>query len=693
MEMTSPTVSDPPVRLLGRDFSYKNLVAVVYVAALFIDIIDVTIVNVALPSIGRSLQSSDVEWVVLAYTLSLAVWIPASGWLGDRIGTKRVFCAALAFFVTASALCGLSQTVEQLIAFRVLQGVGGGMLTPVGLAMLYRAFPPAERAKAATVLIIPTVTAPALGPIIGGLLVTHADWRWIFLINLPIGVVTLWVALRYLRDHREPTAGRFDLPGFLLSGSGLALVVYAMSEGPRAGWGSLEVLGTGGIGVAALAAMVWFELRAPTPMLDLRLLRERLFRATIAASFFMQASFLGLIFLMPLYLQVLRGYSALDSGLATFPQALGVMAASQVSGRLYPRIGPRRLMTAGMFLSACVVLMFLATDEHTGLWTIRGLMLLRGMTMGVAFVPMQAASYARINPADNGRASSIFSTGRQISVSFGVALIATVLSSYTPLVGPVTDVSRAVDGFHAGYLVTAGLGFVAALVSFFAVRDADAANTMRPRRVTDRRRAGWCQPHSRNSVGTDAGVPDAWSNLDRAGAGSALTMGGIHDERVHNERGWRPPRCVALALGAAACGDDDDGAAASDDGHGRDDDCGSSAMAPPIRPRRPGRITPRSVLWPRRCSTKIRFPRRTNSRRTRRSRPRRSLTPWPWASRCRYRQLSRRDVHRRAQYGLDFRLFPRQLDFANRPDRRLCLSTAESDESQGHETGDSDLAR
>ncbi len=385
---------DEPVVILGRTYAYKHLVAFVYVSALFIDILDVTIVNVALPTLGREFRTDAIEWIVLGYTLSLAVWIPASGWLGDRVGTKRIFLTALGLFVAASVLCGLAQTIDQLIAFRVLQGVGGGMLTPVGVAMLYRAYPPAERAKAATILIIPTVLAPALGPVLGGLLVTHLHWRWIFFINLPIGLIAFAVAATYLREHREPTARTFDWLGFVLSGAGLALIVYSLSEGPRAGWSSALVISTGSIGLVAFVAMIKVELSVAHPMLDLRLLREPLFRITNLLSMFAQAAFLGVIFLMPIYLQNLRGVNALQSGLATFPQAIGVVAASQIAGRIYPRIGPRRLIVFGLATGSVAGALFALVDGGTSLWVIRGLMLLRGFFMGFGFVPLQAASYA-----------------------------------------------------------------------------------------------------------------------------------------------------------------------------------------------------------------------------------------------------------------------------------------------------------
>ena len=291
--MTAIAPAPKPVQVFGRQIEYKWIVAIVYVSALFLDILDSTIVNVAIPGLGRELRTENAEWVVLGYTLSLAVWIPTSGWLGDRFGTKRTFLIALMAFTGGSLLCGCAQTIGQLIAFRVIQGVGGGMLTPVGLAMLFRAFPPAERARAATLIMIPTLAAPALGPVLGGLIVTNVSWRWIFLVNVPIGMVALWFGWRYLQEHKHPATGRFDIAGFILSASALALIVYTLSEGPHSGWTSPLVATCGVIGVVAAVAMTVVELRIRSPMLDLRLLHNRMFRQCNLVGLFSMGSFPG----------------------------------------------------------------------------------------------------------------------------------------------------------------------------------------------------------------------------------------------------------------------------------------------------------------------------------------------------------------------------------------------------------------
>ena len=468
-------------------FAYKWVVACIFVVGLFMEILDATIVNVALPTLQEEFQvtGSGIEWVVTGYLLSLAVWIPASGWIGDRFGTKRTFLFALALFTFASFLCGQAQSMEQLIAFRILQGVGGGMMTPVGTAMLFRAFPPAERAKASTVLIVPTVLAPALGPVVGGWLVTNHDWRWIFDLNIPLGIAGFVFGALYLQESKEPTAGRFDLPGFVLAGGGLALLLYALSEGPVKGWTSTLVLGTGLTGLAMAVGLVVWELRIRQPMLDLRLLRERMFRNANIVMAFSYGSFVGLLFLLPLLLQGLLGLTAFESGLTTFPQAIGVMISSQLVGRLYPRVGPRRLVVFGLTGVAIVSIGFLFVGPETDLWFIRAVMFLRGVFMAFSFVPIQASSYANISFADTGRASALLSTQRQMAAALGVAVMATLLTSRTTaLTSGITDPAELADArlsaFHQSFAVGIVLVGVGAVVGLL-IRDVDAAATMRPR--------------------------------------------------------------------------------------------------------------------------------------------------------------------------------------------------------------------
>jgi EmrB/QacA subfamily drug resistance transporter len=467
---------------MHRQINQKVSVSIVFVAAMFMSIMDGTIVNVALPSIGRQLGIPSVllDAVVVSYLLALAVVIPASGWLGDRWGTKRIFLLALALFTIASALCGLAGNFALLVLFRFLQGAAGGALAPVGTAMLYRTFPPAQRVHISSILIIPTVIAPATGPVLGGLLVDQLSWRWVFFVNVPIGIGAFVFGLLFLQEHRESTAGRFDLPGFLLAGSGLALTLYALSEGPTRGFSSPEVLGSMLGGLLLLSAFVVVELRRREPMVDLRLMGNRLFRTASLVSLFSSGAFLGVLFVGPLFLQEGLGVSPLTSGLTTFPEALGVVTSTQIVARLYPRVGPRRLMVGGLIGVAVVMALMSLLESDTNLWVMRLLMFLTGAGMAYAFVPGQTAAFATISSAAMGQASALSNALRQLGSALGVAVIGGVLS----IVGQTSQSTTGATvpplaAYHAAFLAAALLALIAACIAL-GISDRDAAPTMRP---------------------------------------------------------------------------------------------------------------------------------------------------------------------------------------------------------------------
>ena len=466
-----------------RRVEYKYLVGIVFVFGLFMDLLDMTITNVALPTLARhfSARTTTIEWVVTAYLLSLAIFIPISGWAGDRFGTKRVFMFALSMFTLSSFLCAISWNIGALITFRLLQGVGGGMLTPVGTAMLFRAFPPSERAKASALLAIPAVVAPATGPVLGGYLVEYQSWHWIFLINVPIGLTGLIVAALALRESKEEHPGHLDVPGFIFGSFGLASMVYALAEAGDHGFNNPRVMAYGLGGLALLAVFTLLELRTAEPMIDMRLMKNRLFASANAVQLVSMAGLQGALFLLPLFLQFERGMSPLASGLTTFPQAIGVMLIVQPAQHLYRRIGPQRMMVAGMIGATVTTFAFLAIGIETSAWWIRLIMLARGVSFGVTLVPLQAATFATIRSQDTGRASAIFNSGRQVASSFGVALIATALTNrmthHAAQMGNPATRGAAVLAFHDAFFVAGVLAIVGVLVAF-VVRDRDAISTM-----------------------------------------------------------------------------------------------------------------------------------------------------------------------------------------------------------------------
>jgi EmrB/QacA subfamily drug resistance transporter len=470
----------------------KIVVGAVFVSAMFMNIMDITIVNVALPTIGRDfhIAPTAVDGIVIAYLVSLAVFIPASGWLGDRFGGKRVLLVAIAVFTIGSVLCGLAQNMTQLVVFRVLQGAGGGMMAPVGMAMLFRVFPPAERVRAASILTIPTTMAPAIGPVLGGLLVTSLSWRWVFFVNLPLGILAIAFGALFLERIGTTDPGRLDLRGWVLGGAGLGLLMYGVSEGPLEQWSSPTVLISCAVGAALLGAFTILELHTRQPLVDLRLLSGRLFRSTNAIMFVAAAAFLGMLYLIPLYFQDARGLTPLQSGLSTFPEAFGVMIGAQFASRIiYPRVGPRRHITGGLLGLVASTLLLTQITVTTNLWLIRGLMFVLGWMMAQIMVPNQAASFAMISPESMGRASTFFNTMRQVGSATGVAILSTVLIGVGSATASGGALKPDMTAYHLAFLASAVFALVGVVFSL-SIHDSDAAETIVPPRKRVRRVRG-----------------------------------------------------------------------------------------------------------------------------------------------------------------------------------------------------------
>ncbi len=470
--------------MAGR-IQYKYIVAILAVFAVFMELLDSTVVNVAIPTLGRDFEVTSpttIQWVITGYLLSLAVFIPVSGWAGDRFGTKRVFMFALAVFTASSFLCALAWNIEALIVFRVLQGVGGGMLSPVAFATLWRAFPPSERSQAAGIIVIPAAAAPASGPLVGGLLLKYASWHWIFLVNIPVGVAALIISAFYLRDHREPAPGKFDPAGFALSAAGLSLLLYALAEAGQRGFGDVRVIAFGLVALALMAAFVAVELRMKEPMLDIRIFGNSLFRSCNLAWLVTGFGFSSMIFLLTLELQASRGLSALQSGLTTFPMAVGVMLMAQPASRIYRVLGPRRMILTGLLVTAATTFLVGRLDLETNLWLIRGILIVRGLAFGLVLVPLQAATYANIAAKDTGRATALYNVSNQVAASFGVALAASLLTSrlshYGAVLGAPQTRAASLEAYQDVFLIMAVLALAGAAVAFL-IRDSSAKATMR----------------------------------------------------------------------------------------------------------------------------------------------------------------------------------------------------------------------
>jgi EmrB/QacA subfamily drug resistance transporter len=486
----------PSLLLRLRSIEYKWLVAIVFIFGLFMDMVDTTVINVAVPQLSRDFNAStsSVEWTVTGYLLSLAIFIPAAGYLSDRFGTKRCFLLAIAIFVIASGLCGQARSLNELIAFRFLQGMGGGMMTPVGTAMLSREFPGAERAKASAIMSVPIVFAPMIGPILGGYLVTDVSWRWIFYLNLPIGIAGFLFGLKVLREHKEPYAREgFDFIGLVTGSGGAALVLYALAEVATRGWTSDRVLICAAIGIGLAIIFVFQELRVKAPIIDVRLFKRPLFVQGNLIMLPAFAMFTGFLFILTLYLQELQGWTPLQAGLITAPASLGAAISLPLASHFYLRIGPKKMLVGGTIFAALTVLPFGFLTAATPLAIIIPLLFLRRLPFSFASVAAQTIIYGPLESSKQGAASSAYNTIRQVAASFGVALIATIQVSQfhshvnsavagqglsAPTDAIIRNASQA--GYQEAFLVCTAIMIIPIIVALF-VNNRHAVESMEAR--------------------------------------------------------------------------------------------------------------------------------------------------------------------------------------------------------------------
>ena len=408
----------------------KWLVLGVLTTALFMINLDITIVNIALPNLMDDLSASlaDVEWVLNAYVLVFAVLLITLGRLGDLFGRKRFFIGGLILFTVASLLCGLAPNIEWLIGARVLQAVGGAAMMPATLSILNVTFQGGQRGMAMGIWGAVAGAASALGPIIGGLLVDGFGWQSVFLVNIPIGLIAIYAALKIVSESREPsTSRRIDYPGILAASTSLGALTFALVEGQSYGWSSPLILGLFSLAVMALVAFIFIERRSTAPLIDLSLFRNVSFSAGNFLGLLLMFGLIGIIFLLVLYLQVVRDYSAIQTGLLVLPMPLTLMVIAPLAGRLTDRINMRWVLSFGMLMVA-LALYFLSqiTPDTTGQTLILPLML-AGLGMGLVMAPLGAVVMASAPVTKSGSASGILTTLRQVGATLGISVLGAVL--------------------------------------------------------------------------------------------------------------------------------------------------------------------------------------------------------------------------------------------------------------------------
>ncbi len=443
--------------------------------ALFMIMLDNTVVNVALPTIQQDLDIgvSELEWVVTGYALSFAVLMLSGGKLADMFGRRRVFLTGLAVFTLASLLCGLAANAELLIAARVLQGVGAACMMPATLSIITATFPPRERGAALGIWAGVSAMALAIGPLVGGLIAEHVGWNWIFFINVPVGLVGL-VAARLIIPESKDTSKeqRLDLPGLLTSGIALFALVYALIEANGLGWTSPLILGLFALALVSGAAFVILELRQRVPMFDMRLFRNPTFAGANTVALLVSLAMFGVFFFISLFMQNVLGYSAVHAGAAFLPMTILIILVAPVAGKASDRLGSRWLMTGGMTLVACSLLMFAQLQPDSSYFSLLPGMVLGGFGMAITMTPMTAAALSSVPVDKAGVGSGMLNTFRQVGGSLGIAVMGAILASGSnaALSGGATEQDAFVDGLHNALYIAALIAFAGATVALVTVR-------------------------------------------------------------------------------------------------------------------------------------------------------------------------------------------------------------------------------
>jgi len=461
---------------MGAGPSSKQLLPWLVAVAFFMESLDTTILNTAVPAIAEALKVSPLSMkaVLSSYTLSLAVFIPISGWMADRFGTRRVFAAAIGLFTFGSFLCGISSNIHVLVACRILQGCGGAMMVPVGRLTIVRTFSKSELIRAMSFVAIPGLIGPMLGPIAGGLIVGYFHWRVIFFVNLPIGIIGLCLVYLHLPDYREKS-NPLDLVGLILFGTGIALLSYVLEVFGEHTLSVREMAGLLAISFLLLAGYGLHARTAPFPLLALALFRIRTFRAAVSGSFFTRLGIGGIPFVMPLLYQVGLGFTPIQSGLLMMPQAIAAMSLKMTMPRILARVGYRGVLVSNTLILGLLILLFTTIGSDTPVWLIVAQTFCFGFFSSLQYTSMNTLVYADVTEAQTSSASSIASTMQQMAISFGVASASLVIAIFIPDRFHVSPVEM-IHGIHRGFFVLGGVTVLSTIV-FRELRSTDGDST------------------------------------------------------------------------------------------------------------------------------------------------------------------------------------------------------------------------
>jgi EmrB/QacA subfamily drug resistance transporter len=478
--LTAPGASDSPtprapVPSAISIAAVKRILPWLVAVAFFMQSLDTTILNTAVPAIAKALGvvPLSMKAVLSSYTLSLAVFIPISGWMADRFGTRRVFAWAIGTFTLGSLLCGVANSIHLLVACRILQGIGGAMMVPVGRLTLVRTFPKSELIRAMSFVAIPGLIGPMLGPVAGGFIVGYFQWRMIFFINVPVGLLGLYLVYRHLPDYRQEKWPPLDWPGLIFFGSGIGLLAYVLEV---FGEHTLSATETAGLLMVSAVCLAAYGVRAAHiefPLLRLKLFCIRTFRASVAGSFFTRLGIGGIPFLFPLLYQVGLGFTPIQSGLLIMPQALAAISLKIVLRKILRRFGYRRVLAANTVLLGVMIISFATFGAATPVWLIVTQVFIFGIFTSLQYTSMNTLVYADVTEEETSSASAITSTVQQMSISFGIATASLLTAVFIPDRFH-TSAPQMIHGIHQAFLILGGWTIFSSLI-FRELKNTDGA--------------------------------------------------------------------------------------------------------------------------------------------------------------------------------------------------------------------------
>ncbi len=455
-----------------KKLEYKYQITIIYIFILFLDRMDLTITNVAMPAFAHhfNIKVTETDWISTSFLIALGIAMPVSGWLSDKFGSKKIFIFANIIFTLSSVLCATAWNLQSLIFFRIIQGIGGGIIVPVGMSMAYRAFPIQQYAKLANYTLIPTLIAPAIAPVIGGIILEKLSWHWIFLLHFPIGIAAIWMSVALLKEEKLVSTPKFDWNGFILLTLFLSTLFYFLSSIGSYGVNNSHSIYSSIASFIFLFLFLTWEQKVKAPLINIEFFKIHLFSQAVILQIALQICYFGSMFLIALYFQTCIGMTPIESGFSMIGQSVGTICMLFFSVKIFNKFGPKYSIIIGLFFLALTTYLLLFIQNPNQMLLANAILYSRGLAIGLVNAPLQACAMFALEKSNTAKGSAIFNVIRQIGISLGVALSCMVLAIQfrgNMGISSTHDIhSYSITAFKFTFLLFSGIAILGAIFSF-----------------------------------------------------------------------------------------------------------------------------------------------------------------------------------------------------------------------------------